>query len=349
MAYKNFGRTGIKVSGLCLGCMNFGGRTDEKESIHIINSAINAGINFIDTANVYGHDPGNFNFGRGRSEQIVGKALKQYGQRENIVLATKAYFPMSDDPNSSGSSRRHLIKQCEDSLERLDTDYIDLYQLHHPSNEVPIDETLQALDDLIRSGKVRHIGTSSFAAWQIMESLWASKEYHLNRFVSEQPAYNLLDRRIERELIPMSQTYGIAVIPWSPTAGGFLSGKYRREDPLPKDSRFAEFWKGTDKHHFTDAAFAIVDLLDRLSKEKNCTPYQLALAWVMHQPGITSPIIGPRTHQQLVDSIQATEIKLTEEDTERIDAVAPPGRATIPYYGYDGFAWVKWGPHQHRW
>jgi aryl-alcohol dehydrogenase-like predicted oxidoreductase len=329
--------------------MNFGGRTDEKDSIDIINSAIDAGINFIDTANVYGHDPGNFSAGRGRSEQIVGKALKQFIQRDKIILATKAYFPMSDDPNASGSSRLHLIHQCEESLKRLDTDYIDLFQLHHPTNEIPIDETLRALDDLVSSGKVRYIGTSSFAAWQLIESLWVSKEHHLNRFISEQPAYNLLDRRIERELIPMAQTYGIGIIPWSPTAGGFLSGKYRREGLLPEDSRFAEFWKGTEEHHFTDHAFEILDLLETLSKEKNCTPYQLALAWVAHQPGITSPIIGPRTHEHLIDSIQATEIKLTEEDFERIDSVAPPGRATIPYYGYDGFAWVKWGPHQHRW
>ena len=175
MKYRSLGRTGVQVSPLCLGAMNFGGRTNAADSTEIIHHAIDAGINFLDTANVYGHDPANFGFGRGRSEEIVGKALKEGNKRARVVLATKAYFPMSDDPNAQGSSRRHLVSQCEASLKRLQTDYIDLYQLHHPSNDIPIDETLRALDDLVCSGKVRYIGTSSFAAWQIMESLWVSK------------------------------------------------------------------------------------------------------------------------------------------------------------------------------
>ena len=240
MEFIDLGRTGVKVSRLCLGCMNFGGRTNEKDSIEIITSALQSGINFIDTANVYGHDPADFSQGRGRSEEIVGKAIKNSGQRSSVILATKAYFPMLDDPNAQGSSRHHLIKQCEDSLARMQVDYIDLFQLHHPSNEIPIDETLRALDDLVRSGKVRYIGTSSFAAWQIIESLWVSSEYHLNRFICEQPAYNLLDRRIERELVPMAQTYGIAIIPWSPTAGGFLSGKYQKDSPAPDNPHFTQ-------------------------------------------------------------------------------------------------------------
>lgn len=349
MEYKNLGRTGVKVSQLCLGCMNFGGRTDDSESIQIIDRAIEAGINFIDTANVYGHDPANFSFGRGRSEEIVGKALKPSSKRSRIVLATKAYFPMSDDPNAVGSSRRHLIEQCEASLKRLETDTIDLYQLHHPSNEIPIDETLRALDDLITSGKVRYIGTSSFAAWQIMESLWVSKEYHLNRFVCEQPAYNLLDRRIERELIPMAQTYGLAIIPWSPAAGGFLTGQYRRDTSAPNGSRFAEFWTSAHAHHQRENAFQVLDVVESLAAEKDCSPYELVLAWIAQQPGITSPIIGPRTLDHLEASLQALNITITTEDTERLDEVAPPGRATVPYYGYDGMAWVTWGPHEHRW
>jgi aryl-alcohol dehydrogenase-like predicted oxidoreductase len=329
--------------------MNFGGRADEATSISIIERALDTGINFVDTANVYGHEPGNFPVGRGRSEAIVGKALKHNGRRPNIVLATKAYFSMSDDPNASGSSRRHLIEQCEASLRRLQTDWIDLYQLHHPTNEIPIDETLRALDDLVRSGKVRYIGTSSFAAWQLVESLWASKEYGLNRFICEQPAYNLLDRRIERELIPMAQTYGLAIIPWSPTAAGFLSGRYRPNEPTPADSRFAVFWKGDETRHYTEAALQVLDVVTALSEEKGCTPYQIALAWCMQQPGITSPIIGPRTLEQLEDSLKVLEVELTAEDLARLDAVAPPGRAIIPYYGHDGLAWNTWGPHQYRW
>lgn len=349
MEYRSFGRTGVKVSPLCLGCMNFGGRTPEPEASLIIETALDAGINFVDTANVYGHDPANFQVGRGRSEEIVGKVLKEGNRRARVFLATKAHFPMSSDPNMQGSSRRHLIEACEASLRRLQTDYIDLYQLHHPSNDVPIDETLRALDELIRAGKVRYIGTSSFAAWQIVESLWVAKEYHLNRVVCEQPAYNLLDRRIERELVPMAQTYGIAIIPWAPTAGGFLSGIYQRDSPPPVDSRFEVFWKGVAPRQFTEAAFAVVDCVAALSHEHRCSSYQLALAWCAAQPGITSPIIGPRTLNQLHDSLQALSVQLTAEDYQRLDAIAPPGRATVPYYGYDGMAWVTWGPHTHRW
>ncbi|MBA3534132.1 MAG: aldo/keto reductase [Ardenticatenales bacterium] len=349
MKLISLGRTGVRVSRLCLGCMNFGGRTNATDATEIIHHALDGGINFIDTANVYGHDPANFHEGRGRSEEIVGSALKEDGRRAQVVLATKAHFAMSDDPNARGSSRRHLIEACEASLKRLQTDYIDLYQLHHPTNDIPIDETLHALDDLIRAGKVRYIGTSSFAAWQIVESLWASKEHGLHRVISEQPAYNLLDRRAERELIPMAQSYGIAILPWSPTAGGFLTGKYRRDNPLPSGSRFDAFWKGEEQRHFTEAAFAVLDAIEALSGAKGCTSYQLALAWCAQQPGVTSPIIGPRTLQQLQDAIQAATIELTAEELEQLDTVAPPGRAIVPYYGYDGMTWVKWGPHAFHW
>ncbi|MBC8170440.1 MAG: aldo/keto reductase [Anaerolineae bacterium] len=346
MLYTNLGRTGVKVSRLCMGTMNFGGRTAEVDAIEMVDSAIAAGINFVDTANVYGHDPQNFRVGRGRSETIVGKALKQIGKRDQIVLATKAHFPMSDDLNDTGNSRRHLITQCEASLQRLQTDYIDLYQLHHPSNDTPIDETLRALDDLIRAGKIRYIGTSSFAAWQFIEALWVSKEYGLNRFICEQPAYNLLDRRLEREFVPMAQTYGVAIIPWSPLAGGLLSGKYERGAALPEDSRYDAFWRGVE---VPEAAFDVIDTVKALAQEKGCTASQLALAWVMQQPGITSAIIGPRTRKHLDDNLLAVEIQLTEDDLKRLDAAAPPGRMTVPYYGYDGFAWRKWGPHDYRW
>lgn len=349
MHYRNLGRTGVKVSALSLGCMNFGGRADVAQSTAVIERALDAGINFIDTANVYGHDPADFRVGRGRSEEIVGSVLKRDGGRGRVVLATKAYFPMSDDVNATGSSRRLLIEQCEASLRRLQTDWIDLYQLHHPSNEIPIDETLRALDDLVRSGKVRYIGTSSFAAWQLVESLWVAKEYGLHRFISEQPAYNLLDRRLERELVPMAQTYSLAILPWSPTAGGFLTGRYKRGEAIPQQSRFDVFWKAGRDALFTEAAFDVLDGVTQIAHEKNVTPGQVALAWVVAQQGITSPIIGPRTVEQLDDNLRALDITLTKSDFERLDALAPPGRMTVPYYGYDGFAWVKWGPHQHRW
>lgn len=349
MDYRSLGRTGVQVSALCLGCMNFGGRADESTSLAIIDHAIDAGINFLDTANVYGHEPGNFSVGRGRSEEIVGAALARDGKRRHVVLATKAHFPMGDGLNERGNSRRHIIEQCEASLRRLKTDYVDLYQLHHPSLDIPIDETLRALDDLIRAGKVRYIGTSAFGAWQLVESLWVAKEYGLNRFISEQPPYNLLDRRIERELVPMAQTYGFALLTWSPLAGGFLTGKYQPEQDPPEDSRFDRFWKGMTKHHYTDAAFRVITALTAIADEKHCALSQLSLAWCLRQPGIISPIIGPRSLDQLQDNLGALQVVLSDDDRSRIDAIAPPGRATVPYYGYDGFAWTTFGPHPARW
>ncbi|MGE5481353.1 MAG: aldo/keto reductase [Bacteroidota bacterium] len=333
MEYRNLGRTGVKVSPLCLGCMLFGGRTEEADAIRIIDRALDAGINFIDTANVYN---------RGRSEEVVGKALRQNGKRDRVVLATKVHGRMADDdPNAWGNSRRHIIEQCEASLRRLQTDYIDLYQIHRPGSDVPIDETLRALDDLIRAGKVRYIGTSTFAAWQVVESLWVSKELGLNRFVTEQPPYHLLDRRIERELIPMAQTYGLGIIPWSPLAGGFLTGKYNRDQKPPEGSRYDEHSAREDM--FSEQAFAVLDVVRELAAAKGCTPSQLALAWVVQQPGVASPIIGPRTMEQLEDNLGALQVTITDEDRASLDKVAPPGRAIVPYYQAD------FGPHKFRW
>ena len=332
MEYVSLGRTGVQVSHLCLGCMNFRGKTNEQDSIKIIDAAIKGGINFIDTANVYSH---------GKSEQVVGKALKQNGKRDRIVLATKVFGHMDDqDPNMHGSHRRHIIQQCEASLGRLQTDYIDLYQIHRPTSDVPIDETLRALDDLIRAGKVRYIGSSTFAAWQLIESLWVSKELGLNRFICEQPPYHMLDRRIERELIPMALTYGIALIPWSPLAGGFLTGKYGRRKKPPKGSRYEDKTAFTER--FSDAAFDVLETAEDIARAKGCTVSQLALAWCVSRPGITSPIIGPRTVEQLKDNLGASGIKITKQDHEKIDAVAKPGLAIVPYYEAD------FGPHKFR-
>ena len=333
MEYRSLGRTGMKVSPLCLGCMMFGGRTQEAESMDIIDRAIGEDINFLDTANVYS---------RGKSEEVVGKALKRNGKRNRIVLATKVHGKMDDeDPNASDNGRRHIIEQCEASLRRLQTDYIDLYQIHRPSSNIPIDETLRALDDLVRSGKVRFIGTSTYAAWQVMEALWTSKELGLNRFVSEQPPYHLLDRRIERELVPMALTYGIGIIPWSPLAGGFLTGKYQRGQERVQGARFTDKNEWTDRH-FVDRAFDVLELIESIAKEKKCSVSQFALAWCAQQPGITSPIIGPRTMEQLVDNLGALDVKVTDEDKTRIDALVPPGREVVPYYEAD------FGPHSFR-
>lgn len=344
MQYRSLGRTGVMVSELCLGCMNFGGPTSENDSFDMIDHAIDAGINFFDTANVYQ---------RGGSEVVVGKALQRNGKRDRIVLATKVHGRMDDDDVlSAGNNRRHIIQQCEASLKRLETDYIDLYQLHRPNPDIPIDETLRALDDLIRAGKVRYIGTSSFPSWRVLESLWVAKELGLNRFVSEQPPYHLLDRSIEREMIPMAQSYGIGIIPWSPLARGFLTGRYKRGDSIPGDSRFGRDAGGgaatlrRREQHFTDRGFNVLDLVQTIADEKNCSASQVALAWVGSKPGVTSPIIGPRTMAHLVDNIGATGVSIAADDHARLDALAEPERATVPYY-HGGM--INFKPNDHAW
>jgi aryl-alcohol dehydrogenase-like predicted oxidoreductase len=336
MQYRNLGRTGVKVSELCLGTMMFGRHTSERDSIAIVEHALDAGINFIDTANAYS---------AGASEQFVGLALAG-GRRERVVLATKAFFPQdTDDPNARGLSRRHLIDACNASLERLGTDWIDLYQMHRAQAEVPIDETLRALDDLVRAGKVRYIGTSMFPAWKTVEALWAAKEFGLNRFVCEQMAYNLLDRTAEREVIPAAQSFGIGLIPWAPLCGGLLTGKYKRDDASAPGR-----WHG-GKDNFgrpaTPAAFTVIEGLVELAAEKRCTPAQLALAWNSAQPGITAPIIGPRTLEQLVDNLGAVNVRVDDEDRARLDELAPPRSATLHYY--DAAMALDLSPNLARW
>ena len=334
MEYRNLGRTGVKVSSLCLGCMMFGRKADEELAAKIVDKAIDNGINFIDTANVYQ---------RGVSEEYTGKALKKNGKRHRIVLATKVHGKMNDeDPNAMGNSRRHIIEQCEASLKRLQTDYIDLYQIHRPQSDIPIDETLRALDDLIRAGKVRYIGTSTFGAWQVVESIWISKELGLNRFVSEQPPYHLLERRIERELIPAAQEYGLAILPWSPLAGGFLTGKYKRNEERPEGTRFKDdqFWSSRS---FADEAFDVLDVVKKLAEKKECTPSQFSLAWVIQKPAVTSAIIGPRNIEQLDDNLKAAEVKLDEKDNDQIDEVSRPGEFISSFYEAD------FGPYKYNW
>lgn len=349
--YRYLGRTGVRVSPLCLGTMMFGGRTEPADSYRIIDRAIEAGINFVDTANVYVN---------GRSEEVVGEALKRNGHRDWIFLATKCHGNMHKagedadanqqlrarlNPNRWGNSRRQIMEQAEASLRRLQTDRIDLLQIHRPHPDCAIDETLRAFDDLIHQGKVLYIGCSTFAAWQVVESLWASERYGLNRFVTEQPPYHLLDRRVERELVPMAQTFGFGLIPWSPLAGGFLSGKYRRGGEGPSDGRFTLRRSQGGRASAlleSEAAFDAVEGLTAVADEKGCTLSQLALAWCMNQPGITSPIIGPRTMEQLEDNLGAAAVNITDADRERIDEICPPGRVVVPFYE------ASFGPHPQR-
>jgi aryl-alcohol dehydrogenase-like predicted oxidoreductase len=330
MEYRVLGRTGAKVSPLCLGCMNFGWGTEEADAIKIIHRALDEGINFVDTADVYG---------QGASETITGKALKR--KRDGVFLATKVHGKMGEGPNDQGNSRLHIMQGCDASLKRLGVDHIDLYQIHRPQSGVPIDETLRALDDLIRAGKVRYIGTSTFAAWQLVESLWQSEKWQLNRFVCEQPPYNLLDRRIERELLPFAQTYGFGVIPWSPLAGGMLTGKYKRDKKGPKGSRY-ESGKFRSGEEVPAAAWDVIELAEQMSKEKGAKMDAFALAWTLANPAVTSPIIGPRTMEQFQGNLKALSVQITDEDKQRIDAVIKPGTHVAEYYQAD------FGPHPFR-
>ena len=346
MEHVSLGRTGLSVSRICLGTMNFGGRTRAAEARRILDHAFDAGVTFVDTGNVYGHDPGDFSTGRGRSEEIVGAWLGQ--RRDDVVLATKVFFPMHGAPGAIGTSRRNVIRECEASLRRLGTEHIDLYQLHHPSNDVPIDETLGALDDLVRAGKVRYVGTSSFAAWQILEALWVSAERNLVRVVSEQPLYNLLDRRAERELIPMALTYGMGLLTWSPLAGGLLAGTYERNAPPPQDSRHTTLWAGRHDD-VTDEVFDAIEGLTAVAAGAGLELHELAHAWLLGRAGVTSAIVGPRTVEQVEAALTAASVALTADVCDAIDAIVPPGRATFPQYGHDGLAWHPWGPHRYAW
>jgi len=335
MEYRALGRTGLKVSQLCLGTMMFGGKTDEEESFRIIDHAINEGVNFIDTADVYA---GN------ESERILGKALAGEGKRDNIILATKFNFANPADRNARGLSRRHVINACDASLKRLNTEWIDLYQMHRCSAAIPIDETLRALDDLVKAGKIRYIGGSMFPAWRIVESLWVAKELGLNRLICEQPAYHLLDRTAEREVIPAAQSFGMAVIPWGPLCGGLLSGKYNRDEQV-EGARWQD-GKDNANRRATDHTWEVLDFLKAMASDKGCSMSQLALAWNMAQPGVTAPIIGPRTFAQVEDNLQAVHVELTEEDLARIDDLVPPKGYVVRYY--DEANAIDFRPHQLR-
>ncbi|MFZ6027897.1 MAG: aldo/keto reductase [Chloroflexota bacterium] len=329
MIYRTLGRTGVLVSPLCLGAMNFGGPTPESDSFVIMQRALEAGINFIDTANVYN---------AGESEVIVGKFLKQNGLRDKVVLATKLFGKAGDGPNDNGSSRYHIIQACEDSLRRLQTDHIDLYQQHRPSLTIPQDESLRAYDDLIRAGKVRYVGSSTFPAWMVMEALALSEKHNLVRFISEQPPYNLVDRRVENELIPLCQKYGLAVLPWSPLAGGILAGRYASKDSFPEGSR-AQRSGAMFSERITDAALQTALRLDEMAKARGLTSSQLALLWAKDQPGVTAPIIGPRTLAHLEDALPVLEMDLAEADRPLFDELVHPGNAVADFHNSN--PWMK--------
>jgi aryl-alcohol dehydrogenase-like predicted oxidoreductase len=318
MDYRTLGRTGVKVSPLCLGAMMFGawGNPDHDDSIRIIHRALDAGINFIDTADVYS---------RGESEEIVGKALKGR-RREDVVLATKVHGTMGDDPNEFGNSRRWIAREVDNSLRRLGTDWIDLYQIHRPEDDTDIDETLGALTDLVRAGKVRMIGSSTFPPSQIVEAQWTAHERGRERFRCEQPPYSLLVRGIERDVLPTCARYGMGVIPWSPLAGGWLSGRFRKGADVPESGRAKLVPDRYDMERpANQRKLDAVEELARLAEEAGLPLIELALAFVIRHPAVTAAIIGPRTMEQLEGQLGAADVQLTDDVLDRIDEIVPPG------------------------
>jgi aryl-alcohol dehydrogenase-like predicted oxidoreductase len=323
MEMRTLGRTGVKVSPLCLGAMMFGewGNPDHEDSVRVIHRALDAGINFVDTADVYA---------RGESEEIVGKALAG-GRRDNVVLATKFHGPMGEDPNQQGNSRRWIVRAVEGSLRRLGTDWIDLYQVHRPDPSCDVDETLGALSDLVSAGKIRMFGSSTFAAHEIVAAQWTAQRRGRERFVCEQPPYSLLVRAIEADVLPVCEEHGMGVIPWSPLAGGWLSGRYRKGRDLPQSRRAERVPRRYDMSlPENQRKLDAVEALAQLAEEAGMTLIELALAFVIEHPAVTAAIIGPRTMEQLESQLTAPDVELTDDLLDRIDEIVSPGTNFSP-------------------
>jgi len=322
MEYRPLGRTGVKVSPLCLGAMMFGpwGNDDRADATRIIHRALDAGINFIDTADVYSG---------GVSEEIVGEALA--GKRDDVFLATKFFMPMDEgDPNQRGGSRRWIIREVENSLRRLNTDYIDLYQVHRPSPDTDVEETLGALTDLVRQGKVRYIGSSSYSGSQIVEAKWASRERNLERFVTEQPPYSILTRGIEEDVLPTVQRHGMGTLTYSPLAGGWLSGRWRKDSAARPTSSARPSARFDMSQPANQRKLDIVEELAQVAEWAGVTLIEMAIAFVINHPGVTSAIVGPRTMEQLESYLPAADTVLAPEVLDRIDQLVAPGVTVNP-------------------
>ena len=339
MRYRQLGASGLRISVLTMGTMTFGGKggfasvgsTDVDEARHQVDRCLEAGINLIDTANVYS---------AGLSEEIVGQVLE--GRRDNVLLATKARMPMGDGPNDAGLSRHHLVAQCEASLRRLRTDHIDLYQVHEWDGQTPLEETLQALDDLVRAGKVRYVGCSNYAGWQLMKALGVAERGGLTRFASQQIHYTLQAREAEYELVPASIDQGLGILVWSPLAGGLLSGKYRRGEPGPAGSRLLSGWDEPPVRD-QDKLYDVIEVIVEVAKDSGASPAQVALAWLLDRPAVTSVVIGARTSEQLADNLSAADLSLTQEERARLDAVSQPP-LLYPYWHQAKTASDRLGP-----
>jgi aryl-alcohol dehydrogenase-like predicted oxidoreductase len=321
MEYANLGRTGLKVSRICLGAMTYGDPQwrpwilSEEAGRPILKRAIEHGITFFDTADMYS---------RGASEEVLGRALRDFSTRDRVVIATKAFYPMSDDPNDRGLSRKHLLSAIDQSLRRLNTDYVDLSQIHRWDPDTPIEETLEALNDIVRAGKARYIGASSMFAWQFAKALSLSDRHGWARFVSMQNHYNLVYREEEREMLPLCLDEGIGVIPWSPLARGFLAGNRRPGDR--GDTERAKTDAFAHDLYYTDADFAVANRTAEVARERGVAPAQVALAWVLRQPGIAAPIVGASKLEQLDQAVAALDLQLTDEEAKRLEEPYVPHR-----------------------
>lgn len=316
MEYRTLGRTGLKVSELCMGTMQFGWTTDEQHAFEVLDAFVASGGNFIDTADVYTRwfegNPG------GVAEEIIGRWMKARGNRQSLVIATKVRGQMGEGPNDVGLSRKHIMDAVEASLRRLQIDYIDLYQAHSDDPATPLDETLESFDTLVRRGVVRYIGASNYEAWRLMQSLWVSDQHNYVRYDSLQPPYSLANRHFENHLQPLCLQQGIGVIPYSPLAAGFLTGKYRRDQPLPESGRAQQ----VQNRYMHDQGFNLIDVMDRIAGAHNATPAQIALAWLLAQPSISSPITSANTRAQWEQLAPATEINLSSQDLLDLDEAA---------------------------
>ena len=328
MEYRQLGRSGVRVSSLCVGTMTWGNTTDEPAAQEILDTAMDRGVNFFDTANVYT---------RGTSEEILGRAMARDGKRDKLFVATKFTGNMGDGPNEGGSSRYHIMQQAEASLKRLGTDHIDLYYVHFMDMRTPVDEVLGALDDLVRQGKVRYLGTSKWVPSLLTEAILTSTRYGWSRFVAEQPPYNLLDRSIEKELVWAALRHGVGLVPWAPLATGMLTGQYSSVDDHPEGSR-NQSGRGIGASRMTDAAIERVKALLPLAATRGITMAQFALAWVHQQPGVTAPILGVRKLDHLTSALDALEITLTAEELDQADAAAAPGSAVSDYWDANTFS-----------
>ena len=326
MEYRRLGRSGLKVSKLALGTMNFGNPTDKDTSFKIIHTALDAGINILDCADAYAE---------GESERIIGEALSDSGKRNDVLVTSKVFLPTGTGPNDGGNSKHHILNACEDSLRRLKTDWIDIYFLHRTDFSVAQEESLAALDLLVQQGKVRYIGCSTHPPWRVIEAWWIADKHHYPKFICEQPPYNLLDRRVEHEIVPMCKAYDMGLISWSPLAQGVLAGRYQDAANIPNESRAA--FKSIYADRITQPGIEVAKQLAKRTADKGCSLPQMAVAWVLHQPGVTASIIGPRTLAHLEDLLPAADLNLDDADLAFCDQLVKPGAFVSDHFNTAGW------------